>query len=272
MTKRVVLIGNPVARSRSPAFQNAAFRAAGIDAQYGLAEITPDALPATVAMLRGGDWLGANVTIPYKEAVLPLMDTVSDEARAVGAVNTILNRNGKLSGTNSDIPGFAAALREEGVDVAGQTVLLLGAGGSARAVTMAVRGMGAARLVIANRTATRAKAVAALWADGNAAATSLDSSLMHDTLPAAALVVNTIPVGLYTEGSPLADELLALLPSTATVYDLVYGRTPLLRAAEARGLRVIDGLGMLIHQGAFSWETWTGRPAPLAAMWAAVRP
>jgi len=272
MTKHVVLIGNPVARSRSPAFQNAAFRAARIDAEYGLAEITPDVLPATVAMLRGADWLGANVTIPYKEAVLPLMDVVSDEARAVGAVNTILNRNGKLYGTNSDIPGFAAALGEEGVDVAGQTVLLLGAGGSARAVTMAVRGMSAARLVIANRTVARAEAVAALWAKGNAVATSLDSPLMHDTLPAAALVVNTIPVGLYTDASPLADELLALLPPTAIVYDCVYGRTPLLRAAEARGLRAIDGLGMLIHQGAVSWETWTGRPASLAAMWAAVRP
>ncbi len=272
MTKRVVLIGNPVARSRSPAFQNAAFRTAGIDARYDLAEITPDALPTTVAMLRGADWLGANVTIPYKEAVLPLMDAVSDEARAVGAVNTITNRDGQLYGANSDISGFAAALREESVNVTGQTVLLLGAGGSARAVAMAVRRMGAARLVIANRTAVRAEAVAALWADGNATATALDSPLLHDTLPAAALVVNTIPVGLYADASPLAGELLTLLPPTATVYDCVYGRTPLLRTAETRGLRAIDGLGMLIHQGAVSWEIWTGRPAPLTVMWAAVRP
>ncbi len=131
--------------------------------------------PPPLPMLRGADWLGANVTIPYKEAVLPLMDTVSDEARAVGAVNTIINRNGQFYGANSDIPGFAAALREEGVDVTGQTVLLLGAGGSARAVAMAVRQMGAARLVIANRTAARAEAVAALWSDGNATATALDS-------------------------------------------------------------------------------------------------
>ncbi len=94
---------------------------------------------------------------------------------------------------------------------------------------------------------------------------------MHDTLSVAALVVNTIPVGLYTDASPLADAILALLPPTATMYDCVYGRTPLLRAAEARGLRAIDGLGMLIHQGAVSWEMWTGQPPPLAAMWAAVR-
>jgi len=268
-TKRVVLIGTPIARSLSPAFQNAAFRAAGIDAHYGLAEITPDALPATIAALRGADWLGANVTIPYKEAVLPLMDTVSDEARAVGAVNTVINRDGALHGANSDVPGFAAALREAGVEVTGQTALMLGAGGSARAVAVALRQMGVARLVIANRTTTRAEAIAALWPYGNA--TALDSTLMHDTLPSAALVVNTIPVGLYSDASPLSVDALALLPATATVYDLVYGRTPLLLAAEARGLRALDGLSMLIHQGAVSWEMWTGQPASLTAMWAAVK-
>lgn len=270
-TKRVVLIGTPIARSLSPAFQNAAFRAAGIDAHYGLAEITPDALPATIAALRGADWLGANVTIPYKEAVLPLMDTASDEARAVGAVNTVINRNGTLHGANSDVPGFAAALREAGVDVAGQTAFMLGAGGSARAVAVALRQMGAARLVIANRTTTRAEAIAALWPYGNATAIALDSTLMHDTLPSAALVVNTIPVGLYSDASPLTTDALTLLPTAATVYDLVYGHTPLIHAAEARGLRALDGLSMLIHQGAVSWEMWTGQPAPLAAMWAAVK-
>lgn len=272
MTKRVALIGNPIARSLSPVFQNAAFRAAGIDACYELAEVAPDALPSTVAMLRGGDWFGANVTIPYKEAMLPLMDAVSDEAQAVGAVNTIINRGGRLFGANSDIPGFTAALREANIRIAGQTVLLLGAGGSARAVAVAVRQMGATRLVIANRTLARAEAIAALWPGGGAIATALVGPMMHETLQAAALIVNTIPVGLYSEESPLADDALALLPPTAVVYDLVYHRTPLLHAAAARGLRTLDGLGMLIHQGAVSWEMWTGQPAPLAAMWAAARP
>lgn len=272
MTKRVVLIGNPVARSLSPAFQNAAFRAAGIDARYDLAEIPPHAVAETVAALRGAAWLGANVTVPYKEVVPPLLDTISDAARAVGAVNTIINRNGSLHGANSDIPGFAAAVREAGVAVGGGTVLLLGAGGSARAVAMAVREMGAARLVVANRTPARAEAVAALWAGGDAEAIPFAGDHLRDALRAAALVVNSIPVGLYTGDSPLTDADLALLPPDAAVYDLVYRRTPLLEAAARRGLRAIDGVGMLVHQGAVSWEWWTGQPAPLAAMWAAVRP
>ena len=272
MTKRVVLIGNPVARSRSPAFQNAAFQAAGIDAWYDLAEVPQEAVPETVAALRGAEWLGANVTVPYKEIVPPLVDEISDAARVVGAVNTIINRGGRLYGDNSDIPGFAAAAREAGIVVAGGVVVLLGAGGAARAVAAAVREMGAARLVVANRTPTRAEAVAALWAGGDAQAMPLAGPELRDALRGAALVVNSIPVGLYTGGSPLSDEQLALLPATAAVYDLVYGRTPLLEAAERHGLRTTDGLGMLVHQGAVSWAWWTGRPAPLAAMWAAVRP
>jgi len=268
----VVLIGNPVARSRSPVFQNAAFRAVGIDARYDLAEVPPEAVPETVAGLRGAEWLGANVTVPYKEVVPPLLDEISEAARAVGAVNTIINRGGRLFGANSDIPGFAAAAREAGIDVAGRSVVLLGAGGSARAVAAATREMGAARLVVANRTPARAEAVAALWGNGDARAIALGGSELREALRDAALVVNSIPVGLYTGGSPLSDADIALLPDTAAVYDLVYGRTPLLEAAKRRGLRATDGLGMLVHQGAVSWQWWTGQPAPLAAMWAAVRP
>lgn len=269
--RRVVLIGNPIAHSLSPAFQNAAFRAAGITARYDLAEIAADTLPEAVARLRGAAWYGANVTVPYKEAVIPLLDEISDDSRAVGAVNTIINRGGRLIGTNTDVPGFAAALREAGIHVEGQTVVLLGAGGSARAVAAALHQLRAGRLVIANRTLARAQAIAAQFPDAWATAAALPVlSTEYSVLPQAQLVVNTVPVGVSDGASPLTDADLARLPPTATVYDLVYRRTPLLHAAETRGLRSIDGLGMLIHQGARSWEMWTGQPAPLDAMWSAV--
>ena len=161
--KRVLLIGHPLGHSLSPAFQNAAFRSAGIAATYGLADVPPEHLAATIATLRGGDMLGANVTVPYKQAVIPFLDDLSDDARALGAVNTIVNRAGRLHGLNTDVPGFAVDLREHGIDVAGRTVVMLGAGGAARGVAAALIGIGVARLVIVNRTPERAAEIASQY-------------------------------------------------------------------------------------------------------------
>jgi shikimate dehydrogenase len=265
---RVLLVGHPLGHSLSPAFQNAAFRAAGINAEYGLADVLPENLASVVASLRANEMLGANVTVPYKQAVIPLLDSLDDEARALGAVNTIVNRVGRLHGLNTDVPGFAADLREHNVDLAGRSVVMLGAGGAARGVAAALVGMGVARLVIANRTPERAVAIASLYPPV-ASAIRAEGAILHGAMADAAMIVNATSVGLYGDDIPITDGALDHLSPQAVVYDLIYRPTALLRAAEARGLRAIDGLGMLVHQGALAWEQWTGQPAPLDVMWEA---
>lgn len=266
--RRAILIGHPLGHSLSPAFQNAAFRAAGIDATYSLADVLPADIEQTVASLRAPDMLGANVTVPYKRDVIPFLDDLSDDARTLGAVNTIVNRDGRLTGVNTDVPGFAADLREHEVIVEGATVVMLGAGGAARAVAAALTQAHVARLVIANRTIERAQAIAVQY-PGVAEAVTLASVL--PILSEAALLVNATSVGLHGDDIPMPAAALVSLSSIAVVYDLIYRPTALLRATTARGLRAIDGLGMLIHQGALAWEAWTGQPAPLAVMWDAAR-
>lgn len=264
--RRVFLLGHPLGHSLSPAFQNAAFRAAGIDATYALADVPPAALPAAIAGLRAADVLGANVTVPYKQAVIPHLDDVNADARALGAVNTIVNRQGRLHGMNTDLPGFAADLRARGVAVAGAPVVVLGAGGAARAVVAALVRMDAGRIVLANRTRARADAIAAQYPQ-TITATLLNDPALPMALRDTALLVNATAAGLHGDDAPVPLALLDHLPASATVYDLIYRPTALLRAATARGLHASDGLGMLIHQGALAWEQWTGRPAPLAVMW-----
>ncbi len=264
------LIGHPLGHSLSPVFQNAAFHAVGIAATYRLADVLPDDLDATVAALRAGDVYGANVTVPYKQAVVPFLDALSDDAAALGAVNTIVNDAGRLTGLNTDVPGFAADLREQGIAVAGQQVVLLGAGGAARGVAAALMGMGVGRLVIANRTPERARAIQRQY-PATATATGIASRDLVATLPDTALLINATSAGLHGDETPIPPDLLVHLPQSAAVYDLIYRPTTLLRAARERGLRAVDGLGMLIHQGALAWEAWTGRIAPLDIMWQAAR-
>lgn len=263
--KRAFLIGHPLGHSLSPVFHTAAFHAAGLDATYALADVLPEDLAATVAALRATDVYGANVTVPYKQDVLPFLDALSDQAHALGAVNTIVNDAGRLTGMNTDVPGFAADLREQGIAVAGKHVVLLGAGGAARGVAAALAGLGVVHLAIANRTLERASAIQRQYPD---IATTV--GLAHLDLRAAlantSLLVNATSVGLHGDELPLPAEMLEWLPPSAVVYDLIYRPTALLRAARARNLRAIDGLGMLIHQGALAWEAWTGQTAPLDVM------
>jgi len=266
--KQALLIGHPLGHSLSPAFHNAAFRAAGIDATYQLADVLPENLAATVTALRATDVYGANVTVPYKQDVLPFLDILSDEAAALGAVNTIVNDDGRLTGLNTDVPGFAADMRARGIVVAGRPVILLGAGGAARAVIAALAGMAVGRLVIANRTTERASAIQRQY-PAIATAMGITYRDLSTTLPDTALLVNATSVGLHGDEIPIAAELLDLLPPTAVVYDLIYRPTALLRAAQQRNMHAIDGLGMLIHQGALAWEEWTGHTAPLNVMWQA---
>lgn len=275
MTRLAGIFGYPLAHSLSPAFQQAAFNHYGLDARYLAWETPPDALAAEVAKLRGGDFIGANVTIPHKQAVMALLDEVDPLAEAIGAVNTIVKRGGRLVGYNTDAHGFMRALKEDAAfEPSGRRALLLGAGGAARAAAFALCQEGVASLAIANRTLARAEALAAdLSADGaSVSAIAADDAALNYAALNADLIVNSTSVGMRHGGAegqtPLAG---GLIPHDAVALDMVYNpqHTPLLAAARSAGARAVGGMPMLIYQGAAAFEMWTGRVAPVEAMFAA---
>lgn len=251
---------------------NAAFAAAGIDGIYLPLAVPPARVAAAVAGLLALGFRGVNVTIPHKQAVIPCLDALSPAAQAIGAVNTIVvQEDGLLRGENTDAPGFLADLVEQGVDVTAlQTggALILGAGGSARAVAYALATAGVPTRIHARRPAAAQALVAGL------AAGLAPAQAQHLTAsPAIAgegwrLLVNCTPVGMAPrpDASPWPAEL-PLQPGQI-VYDLVYNPpdTRLLQQARASGAHAINGLGMLLHQGALAWELWTAHPAPIAVM------
>ncbi|HEY4098171.1 MAG TPA: shikimate dehydrogenase [Baekduia sp.] len=253
---RLGVLGWPVSHSRSPAMHNAAFAALGMrDWHYQRLPAPPEIFAETVLSLPASGFVGANVTIPHKEAALALATTAGDAARAIGAANTLsFGADGAIAAENTDAPGFLAALGEP---PAGKVALVLGAGGSARAVAYALREAGAARVVVWNRTPERAQQLAADL--------GVDSSIRPI---AADLLVNCTSVGLSDaslKGLPVdADGL----DRYATVADLVYraGGTVLIAEAQRRGCTVVDGLEVLVRQGALSFQAWTGREAPIDAM------
>ncbi|MQF48725.1 shikimate dehydrogenase [SAR202 cluster bacterium AC-647-N09_OGT_505m] len=272
MTKRIFLIGHPLGHSVSPAFQQAALDYYGLDVRYEVMDVDVTSLPRVVAILRDMNQIGANVTVPHKEAIVALLDDLEEEAKLIGAVNTIENRRGVLVGHNTDAQGFLRALKEDaGFDPACRTALVLGAGGVARAVAMALAGAGVKSLVIANRTVERAKA---LVEDVRPLVPSAEAISLHpESLSIAAanseVIVNCTSLGMMGgtgQGrTPIEAELV---PSHALICDLVYNpqETQLLREASEAGARVLGGLPMLIYQGAASFELWTGKEAPVKVM------
>lgn len=264
----VYLIGDPVAHSLSPAMQNAAFAALGLPHRYELLRVPADAVASAVERVRREDVLGANVTIPHKERIARSLDAVEDAARRIGAVNTIFKRGGALRGDNTDGPGFADALAEKDVEVAGRRVLLLGAGGAARACADRLVRAGA-HVVVANRSRERAEALrAALPAmvgarEGVGVLTPLPSSVDgYD------VVVNATSLGL--RGEDALDGVV--LPRGLAVVDVVAtaAETPLVARAKAAECVAVDGLIMLLHQGARAFRLWTGLDAPIGVMRAAL--
>lgn len=269
-TRILGIFGDPVAHSLSPLMQNAALREAGIDAVYLPFHVLPDNLPQAVAALRPLNILGVNVTVPHKEAVLTLLDEVDENARLIGAVNTIVNRAGCLHGFNTDGAGFVQSLAGDlDFDPAGRRVLLLGAGGACRAALVALAQSGAAWIGVANRDPARARLLVDSFASrfpGTAFAhLPLASSLWEQALGASDLVVNTTSLGLHGEEVPLP---WACVPKKCCIYDMVYrrGGTPLWHAARAQGHPVADGLGMLAAQGERAFTLWTGRKPPFGVM------
>lgn len=277
MTSTIALLGHPVAHSISPRFQQAALDAMGIDARYEAWDVEPADLPIALERLRGGSMLGANVTIPHKEAVVRLIDRPDAVVERMGAANTIVRRDGLLHATNTDIAGIQHALADAGVEVRDASVLLLGAGGAARAVVVAMRRAGAAHLTIANRTLDRARTVALLAGDELPADVVLlnDNDVgLHAAAEGATVIINATSLGMAhgpaPEVSPLPAECFV---RGQVAFDLVYipERTPFLAAAEAAGATAVGGLDMLVHQGAEAFRLWTGLEPPLQVMFDAAR-
>ena len=277
MTARAALgiIGFPIGHSISPVFQQAALDSMAIDAEYRAYAVRPEGVGDFVAGLRSPGTLGVNVTVPHKEAVMPFLDEIDGWAAEAGAVNTIVNRAGHLAGYNTDGYGFLRALRESGgLEPAGQRALILGAGGSARGVVQALLRAGVGRLDIANRTVSRAAALAELAAVRGVPANAVpldtaDTGLLADAAASAALIVNCTSLGMTHGPDETASPLTAAqIPAAALVYDLVYNPllTPLLGEARRAGAATLGGIAMLVYQGAASFELWLERPAPVAVM------
>ena len=270
-TKILGIFGYPIAHTLSPAMHNAAFDAVGLPYRYVPFEVHPDRLEGAVKGIIPLGILGVNVTIPHKEAIFPFLDHVSEEAKTVGAVNTVEVAAGRLIGHNTDGRGFLESLRERNVDLSGKRVILLGAGGAARAVAATLAQQPIAEMVIAARTESRGRGLAdrlaaisprlkvSLW--GNDWGSNLPA---HSDRPT--LLINTTPLGMRQEDP--APFPIDLIDPGWSVADLIYrpAETPLLAAAKRAGAQAIPGLGMLLHQGALAFEIWTGQKAPLAVM------
>ena len=270
MTKRVVLIGSPVSESLSLVLQQAAFDAAGLDVRYELWDRKPIELPDAIAALRDDDFLGASVTIPHKERVVPMIDRLTEEARDTGAVDTITKEATRLIGHNTDVPAFRAALDKlVGKQKMPRAAVVLGAGGGARAAVVGLITEGFQRVVVFNRHLHRAEGLVRFFSKV-AAHMELRAMPWHESVIEAELaktkvLVNASNVGAAPDETPIPGELI---PPELLVLDLIYSipQTRLLREAAAAGCETMNGELMLLHQSAAAFTLWTGQPAPLPLM------
>ena len=277
-TRLVGLLGYPIEHTRSPKMHNAAFDALGLNYCYLPLPVAPADVAEAISGLAALGFIGANVTIPHKQAVIAHLDELSDEAQAIGAVNTIVLTDGRRIGYNTDGIGFLRAMTDRGLSVAGGHALVLGAGGAARAVVYALLQAGAAVTVL-NRTEEKATSLAddlRPHANGSTAATIQSGPLSMERIaslaPEVDLVVNATSVGMWprVETTPWPKEVA--FPARAVAYDLIYSgadcapQTAFLRMAQAAGAQTLDGLQMLVYQGAVAFEKWTGQAAPIEVM------
>jgi shikimate dehydrogenase len=287
-TKLIGIFGDPVAHTLSPAMQNAAFESLGMDFVYVPFHVRPAELKAAVGAIRALGMPGVNITIPHKEKVIELLDGLDEDARAIGAVNTVVNREGKLTGYNTDGEGFLRSLTEEtGFNSQGKKIIILGAGGAARGILASVlnkkskknkKNKKPERVIVANRTFERAEGLVKEFKEkfegSNLEAIGLDEEALGSALEEADLLVNATSIGM--EGGMEGGQggygslsfIIDKLPDTAIVSDIVYKPivTELIREADERGLTTHRGLGMLVGQGALSFELWTGEKAPVHVM------
>lgn len=272
--KLFALIGDPVEQSPSPAMHNAAFRSLGLNCAYIALRVPKPMLTDAIAGVRALGIAGLNVTIPHKIGIVGLLDELDEFASLVGAVNTVKNDRGKLIGFNTDGEGALRALEGKIGSIKGKEVVLLGAGGAARAIAFSLVRAGA-RLTIANRTVPRARALASTIEQKlgiNVEVASLGRAELTKALKNAGILINATSVGMY----PKTDKTLvsaSMMNRGLVVYDIVYEplHTKLLREARRAGGKTINGLGMLVHQGALAFEIWTGKRAPIKIMEAAAK-
>lgn len=279
MTDIYGILGFPVGHSRSPAMHNAAFAALGIDAMYVPFAVPPERLAAAVAAIRPLNLRGLNVTLPHKRSIIPHLDRVEADALAIGAVNTVLDEGDALVGINTDAPGLTRALLDEGIKLQGTRVTVVGAGGAARASVIGLARAGAAQIAVTARRTKEAETLASELAATVAPAAlevePWDQAAQRRRFAQTDLLIQATSATL--DDGPAAKALaealpLDALPDTAAVIDLVYQPrwTQVLKLARSLGKQPVDGLGMLLHQGAIAFEKWVGRPAPLEVMRAAL--
>ena len=270
--KQLFVIGDPVAHSLSPLLHQAMLDQTGAAYRYDVRTVRPEELPAFVRWAKDGGCAGFNVTMPHKEAILPLLDEVAATAASCGAVNTVCIREGRAIGHNTDGTGFLDSLAGQGFYPQGRTVLLLGAGGAAKAVGLALAAAGAGRIIVCARRLERAAALAAQL-PGCGEGIVLAQDAIQQAAAACDLLVNATPLGMA--GSPAFARLdfLQAMPPHAVVYDMVYHprRTALLEAAARQGLRTVGGIDLLIRQAVRAFTFFTGETPDTAALYDALR-
>ena len=270
-TKIVGIFGDPIAHSLSPVMQNAAIKAGGIDAVYVPFHVLPENLGPAVASIRTLGLIGVNVTVPHKEMVIPFLDEIDPAAELVGAVNTIVNRAGRLIGFNTDGEGLIRGLEEDlSFSVPTKKIIVLGAGGAARAAIVALAGSAAAEITIINRSLDKAERLVSDFSvkfpGTKITALPLEEPVVTPVLAAADLLLNTTVVGLAGESFDF--ELIERLSKNASFYDMVYAPepTPLQQFAQQCGIDYADGRGMLAGQGEVAFSHWFGRLLPPGTM------
>ncbi|MBI2915883.1 MAG: shikimate dehydrogenase [Elusimicrobia bacterium] len=263
-TKLVGIFGDPVTYTLSPRMHNSVFSELHLDFVYVPFQVREKDLKKAVEAIRSLQMVGVNVTIPHKQTVIPYLDEISPLAQKIGAVNTIVHRNGRLVGHNTDAPGFLTSLREDGpFDPENKRAVLLGSGGTAHAISVALLDAGIQNLVILNRTLERAQELVRRlkksYGSRDISAESLSVPVLKKSLERADILLNATPTGI--------DSLTVPIPTHLFVFDAVYAKvTPLLTLAKQAGAVTLGGLGMLVHQGALSFSLWTGLEPPVQLM------
>jgi len=261
------IIGNPISHSASPYMQTQAFLNLNINAIYVPFEVQKEDIPYVIKSLKILNIKGVNVTVPYKEDVLPYLDEIEEDALNIGSINTIKIENRVARGFNTDAPGFILSLREKNISVKNKNIIILGAGGTAKALGYILLKEKAKNIFLVNRTLEKAKKLEdSLKRYGSIKSYPLKNEIINNLIKQADILINTTSIGLKKDDPPLFDYNLLKENKNLVVIDVIYFLTPLLKKACEFNLKAMDGRGMLLYQGALAFEIWTGKKAPIDVM------